>query len=280
MTETRQNHLGAYLKDRRARINPANLSRYHNTRRRTPGLRREEVAQRANISVTWYTWLEQGRGGTPSVDMLDRIAEALELGDLEREHLYLLAQNRPPEVKTGEPATGVSQPLQGMLDALGTSPAIVRDPLWNVVAWNEAAAAVLVDYAALPLQERNVLYLVFCHPRVRGKMPDWEATARFVVGSFRESLVRAGAGKQATSFIKALAHRSSEFAAMWHDHDIYKHCEGNKRVMSPNGSIIALNFLSLSVESHAGLSLIVYTPASQIDLGYVEDSIRWRRSQI
>jgi transcriptional regulator with XRE-family HTH domain len=129
---TAENLLGTYLKGRRTRLDAAAFG-FAGSRRRTPGLRREEVAQRANISPTWYTWLEQGRGGAPSPDVLDRIARALMLTDVEREHLFLIGLGRPPEVryKAGE---GVSPRLQRVLDALETSPAIIRTAIWDVVA--------------------------------------------------------------------------------------------------------------------------------------------------
>src|SRR6185369_6557075 len=133
---------------------------FPSARRRTPGLRREEVAQRANVSATWYTWLEQGRGGAPSADVLDRIARALMLTDVEREHLFLLGLGRPPEVRYRRPE-GVSPRLQRVLDALEVSPAFVRTPIWDVLAWNRAATAVLTDYSKLPPEERNILRCIF-----------------------------------------------------------------------------------------------------------------------
>src|SRR5580700_9485493 len=123
MPET-ANLLGTYLRDRRTRLDPAALG-FSSARRRTPGLRREEVAQRANISPTWYTWLEQGRGGAPSADVLDRIARALMLTDVEREHLFLLGLGRPPEVHYRK-GDGVTPRLQRLLDALEPSPALIR----------------------------------------------------------------------------------------------------------------------------------------------------------
>src|SRR4029077_15348181 len=111
-----QSALGTYLEDRRTKLDPAAFG-FHPERRRTPGLRREEVAQRANISATWYTWLEQGRGGAPSADVLDRIARALMLTELEREHLFLLGLGRPPEVRF-QAAEGVTPRLQRVLNAL------------------------------------------------------------------------------------------------------------------------------------------------------------------
>ena len=118
------NLLGTYLKDRRTRLDPAAFG-YAATRRRTTGLRREEVAQRANISATWYTWLEQGRGGAPSADVLNRISGALMLTDVEREHLFLLGLGRPPEVRY-KSTQGVSPRLQRLLDGLEFSPAIIK----------------------------------------------------------------------------------------------------------------------------------------------------------
>src|ERR1700739_2779121 len=141
MSVTDDNQLGLYLRDRRAKLDPKTFG-LSSARRRTPGLRREEVAQRANISATWYTWLEQGRGGVPSADVLDRIARALALTPVEREHLFLLAQGRPPEARYRE-TEGVTPRLQRVLDALDLSAAIVRNSTWDVVAWNRAATVVL-----------------------------------------------------------------------------------------------------------------------------------------
>lgn len=190
-TASSENLLGAYLKDRRTRLDAAAFG-LSGSRRRTPGLRREEVAQRANISPTWYTWLEQGRGGAPSADVLDRIARALMLTDVEREHLFLIGLGRPPEVRY-QASEGVSPRLQRVLDALAFSPALVRTATWDVVAWNRAATAVLTDYGAIPPGQRNILRFIFCDPRVRAAQYDWDSVARFVVAAFRADAARAGA---------------------------------------------------------------------------------------
>src|SRR6201991_4775752 len=153
------NLLGSYLKDRRGRLDPAALG-FAVGRRRTKGLRREEVAQRSNISPTWYTWLEQGRGGAPSAEVLNRIAGALMLTDVEREHLFLLGLGRPPEVRY-RAAEGVTPRLQRVLDALDPIPAMVRSSTWDVVAWNCGAAVVFNDYKVLPPERRNILRMMF-----------------------------------------------------------------------------------------------------------------------
>src|SRR5579863_4827828 len=146
-----ENRLGGYLKDRRTKLDPASFG-LPAGRRRTPGLRREEVAQRASISPTWYTWLEQGRGGAPSADVLDRIARALMLTDVEREHLFLLGLGRPPDARYRK-EDGVTPRLQRVLDALNPTPALIRTATWDVLAWNRASTVMLGDYGALPRAE-------------------------------------------------------------------------------------------------------------------------------
>lgn len=155
--------LAGFLRHHRARLQPAPGTA---NRRRTPGLRREEVAARAGVSVTWYTWLEQGRGGPPSDEVLERLAHGLELDAADREVLFLLARQRLPPIK-GATLPKVSAALQRVLDAMPLSPAIVKTPAWDVVAWNTAAAAVLTDYAARPARERNVLRSLFQDPGAR-----------------------------------------------------------------------------------------------------------------
>src|SRR6202166_3616980 len=215
---THENMLATYLKDRRAKLDPATLG-FPSERRRTLGLRREEVAQRANISPTWYAWLEQGRGGAPSADVLDRIARALMLTDVEREHLFLLGLGRPPEVRYQKPE-GVTPRLQRVLDVLHPSPALIRTATWDVVAWNRAATVMLTDYGSLPPEQRNVLRFIFLDPRVRAAQYDWESVARFVVGAFRVDAARAGAAAEVEPLVDELCRLSPEFKAMWRENDV------------------------------------------------------------
>ncbi|MGQ9364786.1 helix-turn-helix transcriptional regulator [Azospirillum sp. ST 5-10] len=257
------NRLGRYLRDRRSKLDPAAFG-LSGSRRRTPGLRREEVAQRANISPTWYTWLEQGRGGAPSADVLDRIARALMLTDVEREHLFLLGLGRPPGMRF-QAAEGVTPRLQRVLDALDASPAIVKTVTWDVVAWNRAAAAVLTDYGALPPERRNILRLVFCDPRVRAAQFDWESVARFVVGAFRADAARAGAEAAAGALVDELCRLSPEFAAMWRDHDVRSYGEGVKRLRHPILGPIAFEYSAFAVDGRPDLGMVVYNPATPAD---------------
>jgi transcriptional regulator with XRE-family HTH domain len=265
------NPLGAYLKNRRTKLDPASFG-YSVGRRRTPGLRREEVARRANISVTWYTWLEQGRGGNPSADALDRIARALTLTEVEREHLFLVGLGRPPEIRY-RGGDAITPRLQRLLDTLTHSPAIVRTATWDIVAWNRAAAAVLTDYGALPPDQRNILRMIFCDSRVRAAQPEWEAVARFVVSSFRIDTARAGADAEVAPLVDELCRSSPEFASMWRDNEVRTHGDGVKHLRHPQLGVLALEYSAFAVDGRPDLSLIVYNPATPADQRLVESLV-------
>jgi transcriptional regulator with XRE-family HTH domain len=260
---TTENKLGTYLKDRRAKMEPAAFG-FAPGRRRTPGLRREEVAQRANISPTWYTWLEQGRGGAPSADVLNRISRALMLTDVEREHLFLLGLGRQPEVRYRKD-DGVTPRLQRVLDALEPCPALIRTATWDVVAWNRAATVILTDYGALPPDKRNVLRFIFLDPRVRAAQYDWDSVARFVVGAFRVDAARAGAAAAVEPLVEELSRLSPEFAAMWRDNDVRSHGEGVKQIRHPVLGLLAFEYSAFAVDGRPDLTLVVYNPATTAD---------------
>ncbi|MBR0664017.1 helix-turn-helix domain-containing protein [Roseomonas hellenica] len=261
------NPLGMYLRDRRTKLDPAAFG-FSGARRRTPGLRREEVAQRANISATWYTWLEQGRGGAPSAEVLDRISRALMLTDVEREHLFLLGLGRPPEVRY-QTAEGVTPRLQRVLDALELSPALVKTATWDVIAWNRAAAAVLTDYGSLPPEERNILRLIFCDARVRAAQFDWDSVARFVVAAFRADAARAGAAARVGALVDELCRLSPEFEAMWRDNDVRNYGEGVKRLRHPIAGPIAFEYSAFAIDGRPDLGMVVYNPATAADASRV-----------
>lgn len=271
------NLLGSYLKGRRTRLDPTAFG-FSAGRRRTPGLRREEVAQRANISPTWYTWLEQGRGGAPSADVLNRIAGALMLTDIEREHLFLLGLGRLPAVRYAA-VEGVTPRLQRLLDALEVSPALIKTATWDVVAWNRAAAAVLTDYGALPSNQRNILRLIFGNPRVRAAQYDWESVARFVVGAFRADAARAGAVSEVGQLVDELCRLSPEFEALWRDNDVHVHGEGVKRLRHPILGLIALEYSAFAVDGRPDLGMIVYNPVTGSDADRIRSLVTSQSAQ-
>jgi transcriptional regulator with XRE-family HTH domain len=258
------NLLGAYLKDRRTRLEPGAFG-YPAKRRRTPGLRREEVAQRANISPTWYTWLEQGRGGAPSVDVLDRIARALMLTDMEREHLFLLGLGHPPEARYRK-NEGVTPRLQRVLDALDPSPAVIRTATWDVIAWNRAATVMLMDFGLLEPQQRNLLRFMFLDPGARAAQYDWDGVARFVLGAFRLDAARAGAAADVEPLVDELSRLSPEFKAMWQDNDVPRaHGEAVKQMRHPVLGPIAFEYSAFAVDGRTDLSMVVYNPTTPED---------------
>ncbi len=265
MSASHGNMLGAYLKGLRAKLDPASCG-LPLERRRTPGLRREEVARRANISPAWYTGLEQGRGGAPSADVLGRIAQALMLTDVEREHLFAIGLRRPPWTH-GRKAEDVSPRLQRILDRLAPCPAFVRTPLWDVVAWNRPAALVLTDYGSQPAQQRNILRSLFLDPHIRAAQCDWQNVARFVVGAFRADAARAGA--EIAPLADELCRRSPAFRAFWQDHDVRSFGGGVKHLQHPVLGPLALEYSAFAVDGRPDLTLVVFDPATPADTAKV-----------
>ncbi|MDR3494925.1 MAG: helix-turn-helix transcriptional regulator [Ancalomicrobiaceae bacterium] len=269
------NLLGDYLRDRRTRLDPAALG-LSLVRRRTPGLRREEVASRANVSATWYTWLEQGRGGAPSAHVLDRIAKALLLTEAEREHLFLIALGRPPEVRY-QGADGITPRLQRVLDALTFSPAYIKTSTWDLVAWNRAAEVVLSAYGDIEPDKRNLIRHIFLGGHARQKMVHWERDARAVVALFRAEVARAGAAGRVTALVDELRQTSPDFDRFWRENDVSQsYGEIAKTVNHPQAGPILLDYSSFSVDGRPDLDLIIYTPATEEDREKVKALVEGR----
>ena len=252
--------LGEFLRDRRARLKPEAAS----GRRRTPGLRREEVAARAGVSVTWYTWLEQGRGGPPSEQVLERLASALELDEAGREALFLLGRQRPPPL-TAAPTAAVPPGLQRVLDAMPATPAYVMTPMWDVVAWTKAATVFLGVFGALPPGQRNGLKRLFGDPALRMATPDWEQHARFAIAVFRLDLARSGGSPEALALAAELEATSPDFRRLWAEREVRSHGFGRKRFEHPLVGALNVETSSFSVDGAEGLTMIVFAPATAAD---------------
>ncbi len=239
---------------------------------RTPGLRREEVAARAGVSVTWYTWLEQGRGGPPSDHVLEQLCKALELDSSGREVLFLLAQQRPPPLKFSVMTPASVEPaLQRVLDAMPFSPAIIKTATWDVIAWNAAALAVMGNYGDQSLEERNVLRRLFGSPEVRQALPEWEANARFAIGVFRVDIARAGDQRPELGALAAeLLATNADFRRLWADSDVHKHWVGRKHFNRPDVGAFELETTAYAVDGVDGLSMIVFTPVGPDDVRAVQ----------
>ena len=204
--------------------------------------------------------------------MLDRIAQALLLTDVEREHVFILGLGRAPEIHY-QPVDGITPRLQRVLDAFATSPALLRTATWDVVAWNRAATVVLTDYNALPPAGRNVLRLMFLDPRVRAAQFDWESVARYVVAVFRADAARAGAAAPMQALAAELCQASPEFAAMWRDNDLRSFGEGVKKLRHPVLGTLALEYSSFAVDGRPDLAMLVYNPIDAGDAARIQTLI-------
>jgi len=261
MTESsRDNALGHFLRARRSQMNPREFG-FSTARRRTPGLRREEIALLANVSPAWYTWLEQGRQGTPSADVLDRLARGLRLSDAEREHLYLLAQNRPPEVEPPEPED-IGAELQTVLEAFTVGPAFLRNSAWDLLAVNASALRLWgpVEWQA---PRFNILERYFA-----GEFPIGVAAgqtrssvARVLVAQFRAEAFQTGFGPRAQYVVEDLSRVSPEFCQLWSHREVGLPYEPLKTLLLPGHQELSFHVTKLSVDGRPGLKLVLMTPA-------------------
>ncbi len=272
MHEVTSSPLGAFLRSRRERLDPELLGIDDARARRTPGLRRAEIAARAGISVEWYTRLEQSRGGAPSSQVLDAVASALCLDDAEREHLMQLARGPAARERHQLRAEDLDG-LQRVVDGFCSHPAFVKTASWDVVVWNRAAAAVLTDYGALAPHERNVLRILFLDPAARERLENWAHEARLAVATFRLELARSGGSPETAALIAHLDRRSPEFAAFWREYDVGTLGRGIKHVAHPQAGRLAMTYSSYAVDALPGFGLVVYTPATDADESRIRDLV-------
>jgi transcriptional regulator with XRE-family HTH domain len=249
--------LASFLRERRARLKPQDVGLPAGTRRRTQGLRREEVAQIAGIGLTWYTWLEQARDIRVSDSFLDNLAKALQLNHAEREYLLTLAQERT------NPATPQIPPsLQRMLDAM-SQPAYLLDRHWDVLAWNKASVRLLDDFGARPVEQRNTMLHVFLSTACRERMLNWEHHARIAIAMFRLDVGGASDDPRFATLLDELLRGSREFAQWWPQQDVKTREHGIKRYRQPDGSVECYEHTALTVDGMPGVRMVVYTQVDE-----------------
>jgi len=231
---------------------------FSSARRRTPGLRREELAQRANISSAWYVCLEQGRGGASSADVLDNLAKALLLTDAEREHLFLIGLGRVPETHYRHP-DDIEPRLQRLLDQLSPAPAFIKTATWDVVAWNQATTVLLPNLGQIAANERNMLRMVFLDPRAQALYYDWEAVARTAVAAFRADVAPASATAEVAALVDELSRSSSTFKAMWQDNDVSDSANAVKDLRHPVLGTISFECSTFGVDGRRDLTMVVFS---------------------
>lgn len=249
--------LGSFLSSRRARLQPDEYGLPKGPRR-TPGLRREEVAVLAGVSVSWYTWLEQGREIRPSADALRRISAVLKLDPVESAHLFALSSRDAPAAAQ---ATGgrLSDGLELLVRAI-PMPAYVRNSRLDILAWNDAITDLFIDYGMLQAHERNTLRLLFLYLPYRTRILDWEQMARGMISAFRAARAQARDQTPFDSLVAELSDLSPEFRAWWQDTDVKGFDEGAKRMRLPSGGITAFTYVALTPVGRPDLSLVTYIP--------------------
>jgi hypothetical protein len=228
-------------------------------RRRTAGLRREEVALLADVGPSWYTWLEQGRAIRTSGQVLDSVARALRLDPVERAHLFSLARQTDP---VAPPVTDVPPgEVHTILDAL-PSPGCALGPRWDILAFNRAETAMMGDYATVPPQRRNMLWLLFTEPSWRRLLTEWDRDTRRVVAQFRADMTDLDKLDHPhwQSLVQALSARSAEFREMWARHEVTGPATRTKIYDHPAAGLLSFIATHLALPDHPGIRLVVYTP--------------------
>jgi transcriptional regulator with XRE-family HTH domain len=258
----RRAELADFLRNRREALRPEDVGLPGGGRRRTPGLRREEVASLAGVGTTWYTWLEQGRDVRASASVLESIAGALELTPAEHAHLMLLG--RGEQVAQGRaPKETVDPTIRRLVENLGPSPTCLTGRRFDFLAWNEAHSVVFGDPSEMPDGRRNLLWRIFMEPRTRKLHPDWEEGARRIVARFRSEAVRHIGDPDFDDLISALQEGSPEFRKWWDLHEVATSGVGRKTVRHPTAGKLVFEHAVFRPQESPEQRLVLYTPVPQ-----------------
>jgi transcriptional regulator with XRE-family HTH domain len=255
-TDERRHELSDFLRTRRAKIVPSDVGLADGARRRTPGLRREEVALLANIGATWYTRLEQGLPINVSADVLASISRALRLTSDERRHLYLLAGL--PLTVAPQDEERVSELVLRVLSALEPSPAYVRGRRWDVLAWNRSADA-LADFSSATGPARNIVWRLFRDERSQCRFGDLQCIMRRCVANFRSVAAKYPNDPAFAELIEGLRANSPEFKQLWAEHDVLGSTEGLKQYLHPELGEFILDYTGFELPGDGDMRMIVMT---------------------
>ncbi|BCJ27534.1 helix-turn-helix transcriptional regulator [Actinocatenispora sera] len=255
----RRRELSDFLRTRRERLVPAQVGLPPGRRRRTPGLRREEVAQLAGVGVTWYTWLEQGRDIQPSGQVLEAVSRTLRLDPHERAHLYRLANVPAPEVT--KDCAAVSPEIQLMLTQLEPFPACVKNARTDLLAYNRTYDRMLGGLSAIPVEQRNTTLLLFTDPSFQARIVGWEEKAPMVVAQFRAAMARHVAEPAWKQLLRTLRHQSPLFADLWDRHDVREPENLTKEYLTDDVGLVRLRYTNLWFGPRSETLLTTYTPA-------------------
>ena len=262
--QRRRTELADFLRTRRAALQPEDVGLTPGGRRRTPGLRREEVASLAGVGATWYTWLEQGRDVRASLQVLEGLARALRLSRAERTHLVLLGRGEEPPPSTS-PAERASPTLRRLIENLGANPAFILGRRWDYLAWNDAAVALLGDLGAIPRGSRNHAWLTFTDPARREMFTDWERSSRVLVAKFRADSARHLGDQSFEELIQALRKSSPDFCRAWKRHEVSGSGEGRKDLRHPLAGMMSFSHAVFHPAEVSEQRLVLYSPLPEHD---------------
>lgn len=261
-SQVRLQALSAFLKGQRAKISPESVGLPPGTRRRTPGLRREEVAQLAGVSTTWYTWLEQGRDIQVSSSVLDCVASALQLNADERRYLYSLALESGAEPYTVKhEAVQISPSLQKIITELKYCPVMISDRKCNIVGWNRAAAYVFLDFDRIPPEERNMIRLLFTRREFQRLAVNWEQFASGFLSMFRSYYGQYVEDEWYDRFLEEMKNGHPEFNRMWEQSQVSYAPEVHLEFRHAKAGKMVYELTSLKVYGADDLRCSIYTPA-------------------
>nr|BFE99857.1 helix-turn-helix transcriptional regulator [Streptoalloteichus tenebrarius] len=248
--------MGDFLASRRARLRPEDVGLPPAGRRRVPGLRRNEVAQLAGVSVDYYIRLEQGRAAHPSCEVLNAVARALQLDPSEHDHLMALAQNKPRR-RPAQPRKVRAQ-VQHLLDAMDPVPAVAMNGRTDVVAWNRMASAVIADFGRMPAAERNMARMVFLDPAAGDHYREWQKVAEETVAYLRYSAGQQPDDAGMAALVGELSMKSKLFGCLWARHDVRDKAHGSKLIRHPLVGDMTLFYETLELPGDPGLVLCTY----------------------
>jgi transcriptional regulator with XRE-family HTH domain len=274
--QARREELGAFLRNRRERILPEQMGLPAGGRRRTPGLRREEVAQLAGVGVTWYTWLEQGRDINVSDQVLEAVSRTLMFDPHERAHVMTLAGLG--ELEATRECLGFPPTVQLVLDQMGPYPASVINARHDILAFNRAFAALICDIETLPLEERNTLWLVFTHPAWRAAMVEWEESASRLVAQFRGAMAEHLTDPRWRAMVRRLSEASPDFVRIWERREVLGPENRTKLLLLPDVGLLRLDYTSFWLGRLVGTRMVTYTPVDEVSRAGLETLASRRQS--
>ncbi|MFB7054518.1 MmyB family transcriptional regulator [Streptomyces vinaceus] len=260
-SDVRRHELAEFLRSRRERITPEQVGLVRGRRRRTPGLRREEVAQLSAVGVTWYTWLEQAREIQVSPQVLDALARALLLDASERTHLFALAGSLDPAPHT--PCPSVTPALRAMLDQLGPIPACVQNSRYDILAHNAAYGRLLCDLDAVAPEDRNCLWLAFTNAEWRASMADVAEVNRTIVAKFRAAMAEHLAEPAWKALLARLEAESAEFRELWARHEVLGLGAKTKYIRNAHVGLLHLEHTNLWLGPASGARLVAMVPVDE-----------------